>query len=575
MTQPQLIQFEGGDVLAAAEPLTVTGLLVPYNEVGNTNIGRFMVEAGALELPTDVSVMNATNLDHVTSDGVGRPVTVWDSPEGVMCSIKFADTEAGRAAYADAISPTGKRRKLSGEFGPAVIKAGKLVPGHAKLWGSALVEAGAFPSAMVLASDTPEEDLETDERRSPDDNGNVTVAVTDTPTTVTVEPANGEPVIFTPEAAPAEGQPEGASTVTATATPAPTAGAPAPATVLATNGAPAAPITTEERPLDIRQVYAAIAEAKANPHDGAALQVLAALVDIKISGANQLGTNAINPNWVGLLMQGIPYVQEYIGLGKRGTDISAGGKKGYKVKRGTTATPLDQFDGTWAGNKDNVKSYNGFSESASSTLHRFAIANDIAREFYDLPGGAEAIEAFLALIAEDALRWADEVALAGWIAVAGDPIAPQPYPGVDGHDYSGAMGMAIQGILAVKRRKADGRRDTPTFIIANDLAYEEMVYTPKDLIPEYITFDVNTDGSGTADGKVHIVNGETGVEETSSVIVGAGYAIEFDELAGGPLRIDALDLARGGIDKAVHAYVQEFRVRPEAVVHIGVADEDN
>lgn len=49
-------------------------------------------------------------------------------------------------------------------------------------------------------------------------------------------------------------------------------------------------------------------------------------------------------------------------------------------------------------------------------------------------------------------------------------------------------------------------------------------------------------------------------------------AIEFDELPGGPLQIDALELAKGGIDRAVHGYLQKFVVRPEAIVTVGVAD---
>lgn len=160
------------------------------------------------------------------------------------------------------------------------------------------------------------------------------------------------------------------------------------------------------------------------------------------------------------------------------------------------------------------------------------------------------------------------------MTVAGAPIAPSVYPGVDGHDYANALGQLIQGILRVKAKKADGRRDLPSFAIANEKAYEQLVYTPKDLVPEFVNFTANTANVGevaTADG-LTVVLGDTGVEDTPSVIVGSSKAVEFDELAGGPLHIDALDLARGGVDKAVHGYLQRFIVRPEAVVHIGIAD---
>jgi hypothetical protein len=132
--------------------------------------------------------------------------------------------------------------------------------------------------------------------------------------------------------------------------------------------------------------------------------------------------------------------------------------------------------------------------------------------------------------------------------------------------------MVLQSILAIKKRKADGRRDTPTFAILNDAAYTELLYTPFEKIPEFIKFSVNTDGTGTADGDVVIVNGDTGIVDTPSVLSGARKAIQFDELANGPLHVDALNIAQGGIDKATHGYLQTFIVRPQAVTLIGVGD---
>lgn len=563
-----LIQFEGGNVLASAEPLTVTGLLLPFNEVGRTNLGRLQVAAGAVTLPTDPSIVGV-NTDHIPQDVVGRAVTLTEKPEGVFASIKFADTIEGRAAYADAIDPKGKRRKLSAEFGPAVIKAGKLVAGHAKLWGAALVEAGAFPSAMVLAADTPDAAPADAPATDP---AHVAVQVATLPDDITATTPAGDSAVYTPEAAPAEANPEGESTVTASAT----AGAQAPATVPATQILASAPVATSLETndrVDKRQVFAAIAEYMST-HSEDARQVLAALTDVKVSGAGSLpvGGAAIQPNWVGQINQGVPYVREYITLGKLGTDISVEGKKGFKVKRGTTGAPLDKFDGTWAGNKAAVNSYNGFTQSVTSSRRNFAIAEDITREFYDLPGGAPVIEAFLNLITEDYYRQTDDWALADWVAAAGAPVAAATakYP----TNYPAALGMLIQGILAVKKRKADGRRDVPTFAIANELAFEELAYAAggEQNLPAFVSIAISTASDGKVDGNVQIVQGETGIKDTSSAIVGADYAIEFDELPGGPLTLDALAIANGGIDKAVHGYLQTFKAREEAVVLIGTAD---
>ena len=75
---------------------------------------------------------------------------MWETAEGIMATFVAAKTPAGDAALAEATDPNGKRKCLSAEF-HATIKAGKAVAGN--LWGAGLVERGAFPSAMVLASD--------------------------------------------------------------------------------------------------------------------------------------------------------------------------------------------------------------------------------------------------------------------------------------------------------------------------------------------------------------------------------------------------------------------------------------
>lgn len=538
----ELIEYEGGEVLASLEERTITGLLIPFNEEGRTNVGRFQVEAGTVDLPSDPSVVSL-NTDHDRTNVVGRASRIWQEARGVMATFSIAKTPEGDAALADATNPTGKRRKLSAEFGPAVIKAGKLVAGHARLWGAARVEAGAFPSAQVLAADTPEP-----------------AAVT--PITPAAEPA----------AAPAEAtNTEGASTVTATEV---LAGAPAPAIVPNTLAAPAA--RAEGRPIDARNVFASIAALKTNPGDNDARQVLAALTDVKFDGSGALpATDVLRPNWLGQLYDGIPYVREYISLAALGTNITAAGKKGFKVRRGTSGAPIASpagipNGGNWQGNKTEINSYGGFTQTQGSSLRRFAVGEDIAREFYDLPGGAEVIEAFLKLVIEDHLYWSDTWALFDLGTAAGAPVAAGTYP----TNYPASLGMLIQGILAVKARKGDGRRDVPTFAIANEQAYSDLVFAAggEQNLPAFVNIAISTNSAGTVDGNVQVVQGDTGITGSASVMVGAKRAVEFDELSGGPLIINALDLVNGGVDRAVHGYLQTFPVREEAVVLIGTAD---
>lgn len=554
------IEIEGGEVLASIEDRTITGLLIPYGEIGRTNVGQFQVDAGAIRIPADPDVVTL-NTDHDRYSPVGRATRIWEETRGILATFAIAKTPAGDAALADARDPNGKRRRLSGEFRTG-IKAGRATGGD--LSGGALVELGAFASAMVLAADTPDVSEPAPESSSSseyvdhftDAEGVEWVRRSKSTTETTVTQVTDTTTEEEEEA------PVGAEQTTVNA------GA-APATI--TGQAPAGITAPRVNKLEVLAAFTAFRTGGIPTKE--AHDVLAALADITTAGAGALpAAGVIQQNWIGLIDLGVEFQREYIGLHKLGTDITLGGKKGFKAGANTKAAPRFPTDGTWAGNKTEIATGKGWTETATSTRKQYARGVDIAREFFDLPGGGEVIEAFLHELVLDHLMWSDEEARKTIIEQAGAPVAPKVYPGVDGYDYAGAMGQLIQGILLVKRRKADGRRDVPSYAIANELAYEELVYTPKDLVPEFITFTVGTDGRGTADGKVLVVQGDTGVEKSSSVVVGADYAIEFDELPGGPLHVDAVDLAKGGVDKAIHGYLQTFVKRSEAIVHVGTAD---
>ena len=112
----------------------------------------------------------------------------------------------------------------------------------------------------------------------------------------------------------------------------------------------------------------------------------------------------------------------------------------------------------------------------------------------------------------------------------------------------------------------------------NDKAFEQIAYAAggDQNLPEFITIalgalDIPQSEIGSASNVV-VVNGDTGITSTPSVLVGSKMGVDFDEIPGGPLKIDAIDLAKGGIDKATHGYLQVFKKRPEAFVHIGTGD---
>ena len=128
----------------------------------------------------------------------------------------------------------------------------------------------------------------------------------------------------------------------------------------------------------------------------------------------------------------------------------------------------------------------------------------------------------------------------------------------------------IQAIEAIS-----DANDTPAFAVVNPVAWAQLLYTPKELLPEFVSLSL-TAGTGEAnlDGKVKVVKAPqsffTGTTAANpQVLAGAKNAIEFREQGTTPIQLDALDIAKGGVDKAVIGYMETFVVRPESLVLIG------
>lgn len=586
------IQFDAGTLLASDDDnLELTYALVPHGEKCRSNLGEFEVGIGMFSIPEDLTGMSV-NLDHKRERPVAAFVALTDQPDTMLARFRFRKDDDGRAAYADAKNPNGKRRHVSVEASDVVIRAGKAIAG--RVFGAALVENPAFPSATLLAAAADTEPASSYESHSEDEftdgDGKKWKRVYDSTSESTTETAADGSTTTT-----------STSTWTEATTPAETStdtdnneedAVSVPNTLTAGKAPAATPATTEARPVDLRTLFAAMNRARvrqATAEDttllaahsaglgGAPEQIaatlMAALSDIKISGSGSLpvGGAAIQPNWVGQLEQGIAYERQFVPLAKTGTDITAEGKKGYKVHRGTAGAPVDSYAaaGAWAGNKASIASGTGWTDPFTSVLDRFAFGDDVAREYYDLPGGEAVLAAFFSLIKEDHLVWSDEIARLIWVSMAGNPTAKSAAIPTD---YPEALGIVMQAIRRVNRQKADKRRDRASFVIVNDEAAEAIDFTPFEKIPEFIKFSWNLDRSDLKAGDIVLVNGDNGITGSPAALAGASYALELDELAGGPLWIDALNIAQGGVDRAIHGYLQSFQVRPEAVELVGTPE---
>lgn len=590
------ITFEASTLTASKDDRTVTGVLVPYGEKGKTNLGMFSVPRGAFELPTDPAAITL-NVEHAREAVIGHGVRLTDSPEGVLLAAYVAKTPEGDQVL-DQIE-RGELGFFSAEVAGVAVENGQAVAG--RLFGSALVKKPAFPSATLLASLVEDEDgntetvIETETEAEgeseatttvekytdeiTDEDGNTSLRETTTTTVVdgNTTTITTETVVVEPEETTEEEE-NIVSTLTASAR----RGATRPAQRQAIQ------VTEHPKP-DLSTLFAAMSEAKTTRTPEAMNTLLAALTEIKTNGSlspaqtGVAGNKGAPDNWVGQLWDGREYDRRFINLFNHGTEITAQGKRGFTAHRGTKAAPKTRNDGTWAGNLTEINGATAHIVETGSNLHKWALAEAIAREFFDLPGGEVFLEAFFKLLVEDYAMWSDEKALSIALTRAGAVIAPEEhltdYPAQ--LQYPKAMQMVIQGA-----RLLTSRKDAANFAIVNKAAYDELVYTPKDLVPEFITFDVATERNGSADaGKIVIVeaydedaelfvnlDGDEVVDpDKPAVLVGAKHAIDFDELGSTPFTVDALEIARGGIDRAVHGYLQEFTRRTRSLALIGTA----
>ena len=523
---------------------TLKGLLVPYGETGQNANGEYVFSSGTIEVPAESFALKFAHPGNNGADVVlGNSVSTEETEAGLVVSFEIDDTTThGKALLADYAK--GLKKSLSAEFS-AVKREGSRVL-SAVLTGAATVVLGGFQSAAFFELDemaeitAPEPATREAAVRALIEANEAALALLSETSEESTDSEDTATPTEEPDEEPDEPLQEMEVTTVANAT--------APNT-LATEVAP------EKTEITASNVFELITAA--NKGDEAANF---ALSDIKISGAGALpGAGVLQPSWLGELWSGRAYSRKYMSLVRNGS-IRSLEEKGFTLNQGTALVAR------WTGNKTELPTGTASSAVASSTLYKYGYAADIAREFFDIPGGEEVLSAYYRGVINSYAKVTDLDALGAIVAAATANItAPETYP----TEYPGSMGMLIQGIEAV-----EDAGDTPTFAIANELAWKELLYTPRDQVPEFVSFAFGTNFEGAADnGKLRVVKGDVGISDTAAVVVGSANAIHFNELAGqSPLQLDALDIAKGGVDRAVVGYLQFLVDFSDGLVLIGEAD---
>lgn len=541
------VQIEAGSLYANTEDRVVTGLLLPYGEIGKTNLGRFAVEASSIVIPNDPAVVTL-NVQHNNEDPVGRAIELTDTPAGIVGTFKVANTPEGDTVLAEITE--GTRSKLSAEVKNVVIRAGKAVGGT--LFGAAVVVEGAFPSAGLyaeLAEDTleGEENVSEDTLQAtvldviPDPEGNVEeIVVDDVPEQVLVDvvnPADGtvEQTVFVPETQPNNTQgdtPMGAAT--------------APDQLQAAKSAP----VSESLSTVVNQLASAaksgsrslFAEVAQREDAKAVTSLFAALSDVEYDSVGSAGINTHQPQWLGELWTGRTYERKFIPLISSGTMTALT----MNAWRWTTKPAVS----TWTGNKNAVPSNAPATESFEVTGVRYAGAHDWAREFRDF-GRTDVIESAMRGMVESYAKVTDLATINALKNGATDVVATG----------TGAWDRIMDGVEAVLPYAV------PTFaVIATDL-YRELLLTSNNDALAYLSAGLGLEG-GTAAGFSIVPSDQL---SAGNVLVGAREAAISFELSGAPIRVEAENVALGGFDLGLFGYHAAAVISADALALVAPA----
>lgn len=389
----------------------------------------------------------------------------------------------------------GMRTGVSVELSDVRIRGGALLAG--RLTGAGAVTVPAFDDARLLelvASDTPDEDTPTDPGVDPD---------VETPTDPDVDPGVVPATVEEPPM------------TDTTATAAEQLAAPAGLT------ASAGPIRTAPRVESFSDLVAGL---HAAGQGEATRELLAALSDVATPSVTSMP-----PQWVGELWSGNTYARRVVPLLTSGTLTSL-------VVNGWRWNPAPEVD-TWTGDKTAVPSNAADTEAATANATRLAGAHDLPIEHVHFDTGV--VESYYRAMSNSYARKSDAYAAAQTLAGA-------TVNATVVHDLVSAVLIGAIKVAEV---------GTPTFALCNPGDLVAVSGTKAADAPAFFDVAISFTGEGTTDS-VRLV-AHPGIT-AGKVVVGDRAAASFYELPGSPIRVQAVDLVKGGADAGVFGYAAEL-----------------
>lgn len=244
------------------------------------------------------------------------------------------------------------------------------------------------------------------------------------------------------------------------------------------------------------------------------------------------------PSWLGEIWDGRSYERSVTDLVTPKT-LTAFRMTGFRV---TDKPGVDW----WDGDKEDIPSFPMAVEPVEFKAKKIAGGNDIAREWVDF-GWTEMIAAYWRGMADSYAMLTD-----GYIA---KQIA----------DAAASIGSAKDVLRAAVRGAthiANSTNAPASYVLLNPSDAESILDITAQNEPAYL----DAFGPLAAPGSWRT----SPLVDEGKVIVGQKSAIEYYELAGSPLRVNAVDIARGGYDYAMFGYCAAFLRDERGLVSVDI-----
>jgi hypothetical protein len=528
---------------------TISGLVIPWEEYGDTSPGRVKAGRGSNRIPADVSRVKLVDYHQTPPRVIGFALEATDTARGIEATFKVGRTPEGDRALLEA----GERLSdaFSVELSQLQLQGDRITDGY--LSATALLGVPAFANARVAsvtASLTPSSTTQegtttmTEEQRARLQE--LLALSSPTPeqeaeyqqlTLLAVQSVASSGGGTPPPAQPAQAAAGGLSELAAAMVPHMLAAMrtsqvtpddpqlqQALATVpvgLTAGQAPGQPKHTLQ---DLYAATARVFQGQSSP------QLEAALSNIT-QGGNPYVTQ---DEYAGQLWQALDYTRKYVNLLKPGELKSY---KGNGWKWGVAPSVA-----AYAGDKAAVPSNAPTTVNVPWTASRLAGAHDIDRKYRDF-GDEEFFQAYYEAMTFSYALLSDQAARDFVIA-------------------SATAGAAVTGGLLVSVAKVAARLNAAIndagvdYVLVNDQDKIGLLSVAASAVPAFLE-----DFIGIKPGQFL----GTPAVPAGTIIAGNRNAGQFKELSGVPIRAEAVDMVNGGVDGGVFGYYATILNMPTAI----------